>query len=210
MSSIRLTTRMKEEIARNALIKSVVFTELEEVTKLKNQLALDARVIAFGGKKKTEEVDQLSSKLVAISEELEKLGCSFYSYDAYDVRSTSIYLTVSGRRVGWHSYGKDGNGEDILLPTPIKDKCMFDAEHEITKRFDEICSLQQKLEAKKKDIESNVWAALNSVTTVKRLIEVWPESKELLPKEAGKASTALPALRVEDLNKMIGLPSEAA
>ncbi|ELV4980379.1 hypothetical protein SHB81_000001, partial [Escherichia coli] len=56
----------------------------------------------------------------------------------------------------------------------------------------------------------NVWAALNSVTTVKRLIEVWPESKELLPKEADKASTALPALRVEDLNKMIGLPSEAA
>ncbi|MFN0682916.1 Nmad5 family putative nucleotide modification protein, partial [Escherichia coli] len=51
---------------------------------------------------------------------------------------------------------------------------------------------------------------LNSVTTVKRLIEVWPESKELLPKEADKASTALPALRVEDLNKMIGLPSEAA
>ncbi|KDX17403.1 hypothetical protein AC45_4987 [Escherichia coli 2-210-07_S3_C3] len=45
---------MKEEIARNALIKSGVFTELEEVTKLKNQLALDARVIAFGGKKKTE------------------------------------------------------------------------------------------------------------------------------------------------------------
>ncbi|EIE5223078.1 hypothetical protein R5C11_005192, partial [Escherichia coli] len=39
---------------------------------------------------------------------------------------------------------------------------------------------------------------------------VWPESKELLPKEADKASTALPALRVEDLNKMIGLPSEAA
>lgn len=153
---------MKEEIARNALIKSGVFTELEEVTKLKNQLALDARVIAFGGKKKTEEVDHLYSKLVAISEELEKLGCSFYSYD---VRSTSIYLTVSGRRVGWHSYGKDGNGEDILLPTPTEDKCMFSAEHEITKRFDEICALQQKLEAKKKDIESNVWAALNSVTT---------------------------------------------
>ena len=81
MSSIRLTTRMKEEIARNALIKSGVFTELEEVTKLKNQLALDARVIAFGGKKKTEEVDQLSSKLVAISEDgmfILLIRCSFY------------------------------------------------------------------------------------------------------------------------------------
>lgn len=180
MSSIRLTTRMKEEIARNALIKSGVFTELEEVTKLKNQLALDARVIAFGGKKKTEEVDQLSSKLVAISEELEKMGCSFYSYD---VRSTSIYLTVSGRRVGWHSYGKDGNGEDILLPTPTKDKCMFDAEHEITERFDEICALQQKLEAKKKDIESNVWAALNSVTTVSDSLKFGLKAKNCYQKK---------------------------
>lgn len=147
MSSIRLTTRMKEKIARNALIKSGVFTELEEVTKLKNQLALDARVIAFGGKKKTEEVDQLSSKLVAISEELGKMGCSFYSYDFH---STSIYLTVSGRRVGWHSYGKDGNGEDIFLPTPIKDKCMFDAEHEITKRFDESAHYNKNLKPRKR------------------------------------------------------------
>ncbi|MFV2414075.1 Nmad5 family putative nucleotide modification protein, partial [Escherichia coli] len=78
--------------------------------------------------------DKLSSKLMAISEELEKLGFSFYSCDA---RSTSIYLNVSGRRVGWYSYGKDGKGEDILLPTPTKDKCMIRAEHEITKRFDE-------------------------------------------------------------------------
>ncbi|WP_244568211.1 Nmad5 family putative nucleotide modification protein, partial [Escherichia coli] len=45
---------------------------------------------------------------------------------------------------------------------------------------------------------------------IRGFIRVWPESKELLPKEADKASTALPALRVEDLNKMIGLPSEAA
>ncbi|EPD5987342.1 Nmad5 family putative nucleotide modification protein [Escherichia coli] len=75
MSSIRLTTRMKEEIARNALIKSGVFTELEEVTKLKNQLALDARVIAFGGKKKTEEVDRLSSKLAAITKQTLNIWC---------------------------------------------------------------------------------------------------------------------------------------
>lgn len=147
MSSIRLTTRMKEKIARNALIKSGVFTELEEVTKLKSQLALDARVIAFGGKKKTEEVDHLYSKLVAISEELEKLGCSFYSYD---VRSTSIYLTVSGRRVGWHSYGKDGNGEDILLPYPTKDKCMFDAEHEITKGLMKSAHCNKNLKPRKR------------------------------------------------------------
>ncbi|ALX77770.1 hypothetical protein OHJ75_004119 [Cronobacter sakazakii] len=207
MSSIRLTTNIREKIARNALIKSGVFAELEEIAKLKHQLALDARVYALGGKKKVDKVDGLSSQINALCEELEKLGVSFYSRD---VNSTSIYLTVSGRRLGWYSYGNDSNGKEISLPTPEKDKCMFGAEHEITKRFDDICALQTKLEAKKKDIESNVWAALNSVTTVKRLIEVWPESKELLPTEADKPGSALPALRVDDLNKMIGLPTEAA
>ncbi|EOX6590414.1 Nmad5 family putative nucleotide modification protein [Escherichia coli] len=126
-------------------------------------------------------------------------------------KKSDVFINISPHRFAWHVlYQQSSVCKDILLPTPTKDKCMFSAEHEITKRFDEICALQQKLEAKKKDIESNVWAALNSVTTVKRLIEVWPESKELLPKEADKASTALPALRVEDLNKMIGLPSEVA
>jgi hypothetical protein len=59
-----------------------------------------------------------------------------------------------------------------------------------------------------KEIEATVWAALNSVTTLKRLIEVWPESKELIPKDSDNAKAALPALRVEDLNRMIGLPTE--
>ncbi|MBZ7312623.1 hypothetical protein FMK79_17585 [Klebsiella oxytoca] len=67
---------------------------------------------------------------------------------------------------------------------------------------------EQKLNARAKEIESTVWAALNSVTTLKRLVEVWPESKELIPESSDDARTTLPALKVEDLNRMIGLPTE--
>lgn len=52
MSSIRLTTRMKEEIARNALIKSGVFTELEEVTKLRTSLHLTPELLRLAVKRK--------------------------------------------------------------------------------------------------------------------------------------------------------------
>ncbi|MBZ7208083.1 hypothetical protein FMK66_11450 [Klebsiella michiganensis] len=69
-------------------------------------------------------------------------------------------------------------------------------------------SEEQRLNARKKEIEATVWAALNSVTTLKRLIEVWPESKELIPENSDNARASLPALKVEDLNRMIGLPTE--
>ncbi|MBD9984561.1 hypothetical protein FOT65_15015 [Citrobacter portucalensis] len=85
---------------------------------------------------------------------------------------------------------------------------MFAAEHEITTRFDEVFAAEAKLEDRKKDIETTVWAALNSVTTIKRLIEVWPESKELIPDGVDTAKQTLPALKVEDLNRLIGLPTE--
>ncbi|WP_242452188.1 Nmad5 family putative nucleotide modification protein, partial [Providencia rettgeri] len=47
-------------------------------------------------------------------------------------------------------------------------------------------------------------------TTVKRLLTIWPEAKELLPKDVEKASVQLPALKVEKLNEIIGLPTEKA
>ncbi|MBE0015272.1 hypothetical protein FOT82_18030 [Raoultella planticola] len=97
----------------------------------------------------------------------------------------------------------------MLLVTPNRDLCRFGAEHEITKRFDEIINEEQKLNARAKEIEATVWAALNSVTTLKRLVEVWPESKELIPENSDSVKSSLPALKVEDLNRMIGLPTEA-
>ncbi|AUW07804.1 hypothetical protein MC52_025005 [Klebsiella michiganensis] len=86
--------------------------------------------------------------------------------------------------------------------------CLFGAEHEITKRFDSIIDEEQKLNSRKKEIEATVWAALKSVTTLSRLVEVWPESKELIPENVDSAKVALPALKIEDLNRLIGLPTE--
>ena len=43
--------------------------------------------------------------------------------------------------------------------------------------------------------------------TVKRLLEEWPEAKELLPADAPSAPLP-PAIRRETLNEMIGLPSD--
>ncbi|HCB7909484.1 TPA: hypothetical protein M2D74_002482, partial [Escherichia coli] len=44
------------------------------------------------------------------------------------------------------------------------------------------------------------------VRTVKQLLDVWPEAKELLPTDAPPVPLA-PAVHRETLNEMIGLPT---
>lgn len=49
-------------------------------------------------------------------------------------------------------------------------------------------------------------AVLDSVTTDKRLVEVWPEAVAFIPAAERAASPQLPALPIADLNRLIGLP----
>ena len=205
MTSIRLTNVIREQIAKNALTKSGIVAALGALQVKRHEVARDSRVFAFGGVEKTTKVDKAYEKLEKALSELRDSGSSFYISSGL---SSSIYITISGRQLGWCSYGKDSKEQEICLVTPNRDLCRFGAEHEITKRFDEIINEEQKLNARAKEIEATVWAALNSVTTLKRLIEVWPESKELIPENSDNAKAMLPALRVEDLNRMIGLPTE--
>lgn len=57
-----------------------------------------------------------------------------------------------------------------------------------------------------KSEREQLWAVLDSVTTDKRLVEVWPEAVAFIPAAERAASPQLPALPIADLNKMIGLP----
>lgn len=68
-------------------------------------------------------------------------------------------------------------------------------------------ALLKQIKSDEADIRQNVSAALSKVRTVKRLLEEWPEAKELLPADA-PAVPLPPAIRRETLNEMIGLPSD--
>ncbi|HIB4008129.1 TPA: Nmad5 family putative nucleotide modification protein [Escherichia coli] len=68
-------------------------------------------------------------------------------------------------------------------------------------------ALYEQIQSDESDIRQNVSAALSKVRTVKRLLEEWPEAKELLPADAPSAPLP-PAIRRETLNEMIGLPSD--
>ncbi|HCF8039459.1 TPA: hypothetical protein NIU56_002994 [Klebsiella pneumoniae] len=205
MTSVRLTNALREQIAKNALTKSGVIAAIEALDLKRHEVARDARIAAFGGQERASKVDKAYEKLEKIEAELLSAGASLHISGN---PQCSINIAISGRRLGWISYGRDSEGKEIFLVTPNRDLCLFGAEHEITKRFDSLIDEEQKLNARKKEIEATVWAALKSVTTLSRLVDVWPESKELIPENIENARSTLPALKVEDLNRLIGLPTE--
>jgi hypothetical protein len=71
--------------------------------------------------------------------------------------------------------------------------------HALEKRRDELGS-------KVLDIAANVSAVLARCTTVKKLLELWPEAKALLPSPKEIPAATLPAVQIADLNKLVNLP----
>ncbi|ENI7063102.1 hypothetical protein BBX45_06125 [Proteus mirabilis] len=203
----RLTNSLKEVITQNALEKSGVVQQQKELDLEYNKLALEVRIEALGGESKAKEMDGLYSKAAEIAEKLrqsvnEDIGVHY-------ALGHRLYASFGGMRL-WLKYGKKENGDNTCLLTPCDSKCLFAADHPLSIKFSELEDKKRNITNKVKDVKANVTAALNSVTTVKRLLTIWPEAKELLPKDVEKASIQLPALKVEKLNEIIGLPTEKA
>ena len=68
---------------------------------------------------------------------------------------------------------------------------------------------KEGLKEKQDDAKIALRTLLNSVTTFKRLAEVWPEGQEYWGKVAkAEGKAGLPAIRVEEVNAALGLPKE--
>lgn len=79
-------------------------------------------------------------------------------------------------------------------------------DHPLVEEFHSIEKTTRKLKERRENISAQVEGSLSSFTTIKKLLDAWPESKELLPKEVTRHVVNLPAVKVKDLNALIGLP----
>jgi len=82
---------------------------------------------------------------------------------------------------------------------------VYDPSHPLSKDFDRIRirtkSLRETVDTAKRSVET----ALNAVTTIKRLVETWPEFAEFA-KKYDTEKPQLPALPTEHLNQLLRLP----
>lgn len=87
---------------------------------------------------------------------------------------------------------------------------VYDATHPLSIAHSNLESKERRLKTEFEETRLQVEAALNAVTTTKRLIETWPEIAPFAS-QFDDEKPQLPAIPTQQLNKILGLPvSEAA
>lgn len=80
----------------------------------------------------------------------------------------------------------------------------YSATHVMSQRATELTRRKEAMKDRRADLNAKVMATLHSVQTVKRLHEVWPESKQFTDGMSFEIAN-LPALPIKALNKLLGL-----
>ncbi len=87
---------------------------------------------------------------------------------------------------------------------------VYDADHRLARKHADLGRRFEELKAAFEAAERQVNAALDSATTVNRLVEMWPEVEPFV-RPLGTPSPKVPAIPTDQLNKLLDLPvSEAA
>ncbi len=93
-------------------------------------------------------------------------------------------------------------------------ECIADlnARHELSKRYRAIVNDRATLVTERDQRSAEITGVLYSVTTVKRLLDEWPEIEDIVTSvvQAREVNRNLPTVRIDKLNKSLGLvgPSE--
>lgn len=204
--SNKLTNKVREEIIAKAVSKSGINDRQEELRLRRAEWAENVRVAALGGQKSVAEIEAVEAQ---IDQLIDKLPETVRVRHTFVKRDFEIYrLNVAGLRVRAQFNGTESPrmyGFEVVYKIAPSDYTLL-ADDPLTAEFHAIHDAQQAIEKQREEIEASVRAAVSSVTTVKKLLEIWPEASELIP-ETVTPTKQLPALPREDLNAMIGLPS---
>lgn len=94
----------------------------------------------------------------------------------------------------------------VRIPSDDEHRCVkvYIATSELALRHADLRGREKALEAKRTEARAKVRATLNSVNTLNRLHEIWPESKHFTTGISFEIPN-LPAVPVKELNKLLGI-----
>ncbi|MNJ08748.1 hypothetical protein D3C77_28720 [compost metagenome] len=201
----KLTKAVKEQIIKNAVNKSGLIDEHNKIIQRRAEWANDVRLFAIGG------IDE-EKKLIAINEQYLIARGLVPDNLKGDMRKPAktrneLYVNVAGLSFcAYFHGGLDYNKcEQVCRISPSSVTLL--ADNPLVAEFHEIHNQQEDYENKVVTLRDSVNGVIANVTTVKKLLDVWPEAKELLPPEIEKQTVQLSMVQTADLNKMIRLPS---
>lgn len=196
----RLNSYLREEILKNAIAKSPLPAEETALDAEYYALAEGFRVESLGGPKKVAEIEHLVQEIEKLRAQLPD---SIKTNDPVATTDYEMYrMNLGGLRVRLNF--APGYEERRIRPAEV----VFAADHPLVLQFGQLENRKSDLKSRRATLKQQVQAVLGSVTTVKKLLEVWPEAKELLPHNLEEAKLQLPALPIADVNALIGLPSD--
>lgn len=195
--STRLTASVKRDIAQNARKLSPFTKELNELLEERKEIIEGIRIEALGGKTAAAKYDDIDKQLQAL---IKTLPLELMSHSSGIYRSSSIYVSLDGEYSNHyllHS-SKVVPSNRYVLPVTSPFHAALVASNEA----------ESKLLRQLREVEGQVLASINSITTVKKLLDTWEEARELLPPYLLQPKVHLPALQTNKLNKLIGLPTK--
>lgn len=207
---MRITKAVKDHIVKKAIEKSGIMEQFAELRADRAEWTERVRVDALGGQDKLDEIDKLSvefrNMLGGVSDRVCRKDIFREDY--------SIYLNVAGMRD--YAYFSGASNDDAIKMKGIDSiSKITPSGHTIIGgttlaiEFDVLLGRQRDLNSKYGSIEGQIRAMIGSFTTTQKLLKAWPEAVELLPPEDNAAKQNLPVLLTSDLNKLLGLPTEA-
>lgn len=191
----RLTADHKRTIANNAVNTSDIKERRKE---------RDARRLAWGENVRQWVNGGDEKKATQISEKIKNLLAEMPEgfYDHSQILYLSNYKRVSFGGVRDHVYADWGASRIVRGGVS---RVAIPKGHELETEYLAIGALDKGIKADAEKIRAQVHALIGSITTVAKLLKVWPEVRELLPPGLEHGKT-LPAVPVADLNAAIGLP----
>lgn len=117
---------------------------------------------------------------------------------AWVSKDLTIYISFAGKQAAL--------AMSEARPNPSRQRKVYHASHPLSLRFEDLVAQSDKLRVDLDKAMAEVKAALESVQTVKKLLELWPEISSFVPKVV---TYSVPAPRFDDLNRALKLPPKA-
>lgn len=194
----KLTQDLKNVIKNNACEKAGLYTLQDNIQKDRYALAEDLYALRMAPYKDVIQVVEALEKQATL-----EIPESLRSGGRLVLRSNQQAYNLAGEthRIKYQGETRivDNTGTTFALP----------ASHTLVKRHNRLQDRTADLAKRFEDVRAEVGAVLSSVNTIPQLLKLWPEAKELLPMQNQPAPTQLPAVQLQHLNGLLGLPTES-
>ena len=215
MEMTRLNVSIRNRMINKALTVAGVDAEFTSLIKRRATLASNIRFDSLGGAGSISKIEKHFEKITKLkhSDLIENVSVysSFYANSDYELNG----INLGGMRVNLQYSGEydaysDTNKRVKHKIVPVDSSVTYAADHNFTKEF-LLIEGDYKTTCEKRDgLHAQVKATLDQFTTIKKLLEAWPEAKDLLPDDVDEVKPKLPVVQVQDLNCLIGLPEDKA